>query len=484
MKRKNPKTFRLPSARAIASAVLLLCLSAAAWSVDDLFLGPALSLGPTSTERGYLIDANPAAYYAGENGGNRLSVDGGLRLEYGNVDDLFKLIDDLSNSINGPDGGGGGGGSGGGAPGPPIDPIDPDLEEVINAIVKEAERIAPLIAWVAFEGYAKSETALGVDIQVGKPVLGGQLRVAVSTVELAGAVGIADEINFDGDEALDQLEKAWNLTPDSPKTTFDLTGGVYLTVDPPTGNVSFTFENDSLLLTKSTRETTFALDYAAPIHVTDATTVTLGVRPKFIQVGSSNVATRLGDIRDAESLFKQIDDARLQYEEDFAMDMGLRLTGQQYQLGITVRNAVKPSFRFPGLDYSRYTSAEVVRQVESSRRYDPNRQVSVDGALVSASGRWLLQGAVDLDTNIDPLQLPYQWFTLGASYSGTHWYSSNFRAGLRKNLAGTGLGYASMGYTLAGFWNFDLGLGLESVTLQGQKLPKSLAVSTGFQRRF
>lgn len=420
-------------------------------------------------------------------GKSLVHVVGAGSLEYGNVDDLFQLIDDLSKSISGPDGGGGNGGGNGGEGGgkpiePPVDIIDPEFEELLRAIGDELATIGALLGWVAAEGYAKAELDTALYYFHGREALGGFWQFGAARRGVAGAIGLADPVEFDEQQALAELERAWNLTPDSPKTTFDLSGGLELTVDPQTGKVSIRFRNDSVLLTKYAEETAYTLDYSATLWEQNQQRLDLGIRPKILRLGMSNTATRLGDIRDSESLFQSIDDAKLYYETEAALDVGLAWHYKSISLGAFARDINSPSFTFPKQNYDRYTKSEIIEQIERARHFEKDPQFQLDATL--NTGRWLVNVNADINAVYDPIQLRQQLIGANASYSGKHWFDSNIRVGIQKNRVGSELSFVSVGYTLFHIWDIDLATTLETVKLQGDEFLRGAAISTGLRFRF
>ncbi len=445
----------------------------------------------------FFSSANPALPAASESSKEamKLRFDLGGGVEYGNVEDLFELLDKAAKSLNGSGGGSSSssgsssGGSGGDKPGTGIgieigDILDPEYKEIIDAVGKELGTLAGVLAVVATEGYAKASINQNLTVLFNKPVAGGRVRVFLDKERASSAAGVADEINFNGQQAEQQLRDAWNLQPEDPETEFDLSGGLLLRVDPASGKVRFKLENDSLLLTKAIEETSLAIDYSRVFWQRDGQQLSLGIRPKFIRLGLTNVATRLGDLSDSEALFDAIKNAQYQYEQDLGLSLGLLWQSQQFSAGLSLRDVNSPSFKYPVMDYSRFTKVSMVSALERSRSYTKDPQANVEFGWQSSSARWNVAGSADFNAVDDPFLLPYQWLNVSASYTGKRWYSSSLRLGLAQNLAGTKLSYMTLGYTLFNIWNIELAGGLDTLSLQGSELPRSLAISTGLQFAF
>ena len=75
----------------------------------------------------------------------------------------------------------------------------------------------------------------------------------------------------------------------------------------------------------------------------------------------------------------------------------------------------------------------------------------------------------------------YQWMTVSAGLITDSWWIPSARIGFRENLAGTEMKYLSAGVTAFNFLNIDLSQALDTVNIDGHKLPQGLMVSIGFQ---
>ena len=103
---------------------------------------------------------------------------------------------------------------------------------------------------------------------------------------------------------------------------------------------------------------------------------------------------------------------------------------------------------------------------------------------VRIKARVVAAGDIDANAVPDPMGDDYQWFTLSAGYATESWWLPGIRAGYRKNLAGTELGYASFGLTAFKIVNFDIASTLDTTRISGTKLPRGLMASIGFQIAF
>jgi hypothetical protein len=75
----------------------------------------------------------------------------------------------------------------------------------------------------------------------------------------------------------------------------------------------------------------------------------------------------------------------------------------------------------------------------------------------------------------------FQWLTMSMGFTTDSWWIPGGRIGYRKNLTGTELGYLGVGITAFRIVNFDIASALDTVSIDGEKLPQGLMLSIGFQ---
>ena len=109
------------------------------------------------------------------------------------------------------------------------------------------------------------------------------------------------------------------------------------------------------------------------------------------------------------------------------------------------------------------------------------RQWKFEGSVFSADRKWTANLGFDANAVADPMGDDYQWVTLSAGYATDSWWLPGIRAGYRKNLAGTEMGYVGLGVTAFKIVNFDIASALETVNISGTKVPRGLMASIGFQ---
>ncbi|SMF25039.1 plasmid transfer operon, TraF, protein [Alteromonadaceae bacterium Bs31] len=415
-----------------------------------------------------------------------LSGAGGL--EYGDVQNIFDLIDGLepflTDSGSGGDGGGNTGGDGGNLIFDGIDIANPELDALIDAVAAEAARLTAVLTLVAAEGYARANLDSQFSMVINKDVAGGTFALDYTGSISSGLLGVVDELGFEPETALTALQNAYNLDTGSPTTRFDLSGGVFLTVQPSDGSVNVEFENDSLLLTRAASIEEFTLSYSREAGDFSSGNLYWGVAPKIVLAGLSNVAFRIGDITDSEGIFDDLRDANFNNETGFGLNAGLMWVADNYSLGATVKDVIAQEFDFPELDTSTFTNPDMIQAVENAGTYKLKTQLSLQGNYTSTNDKWSFNAALDANAVEDILGFEYQWLNLSGGYHTGSWIFPDLRVGYHQNLAGSELGYFAVGFTFLKYVNVDASLSPDSVKIDGTEVPRGGNISIGLNYAF
>jgi len=442
--------------------------------------------------------SNPAAAAVDVVRGEGKSTSGtlislGAGIEYGNVQEVFDVIDKLAQAFK-PTTPGPGGGTpppgqkpdekpdGGIDIGDIIDGLDPDLRDAVEKVATEVAIQAGILAVIAAEGYGKAFLEADAPFVIGRDLLGGAWTFGLNWSGTAKAFGIAEPIVFDADQALANLEAAFNLQPGDPTEVFDLSGGVLMQINPTSGNVKIAFDNDSSLVSKSSQTYEFNFGYSRQVWPTSAGSLYLGAKAKLYQMRLSRLSVRFGDITDSDELFDAIRHADYRDDNGFGIDLGALWVADNYQLGAQVTNLNEPHFEYPAVDLEPYASPLIIKFLSSEdQNYTMERQWKFEGSVFSTNRKWTANVGLDANAAPDPMGDDYQWATISVGYATDSWWLPGIRAGLRKNLAGTEMGYLGLGVTAFKIVNFDIASSLETVEISGTKLPQGLMASIGFQ---
>ena len=412
-------------------------------------------------------------------------------LEYGNVQELFDAVDELSRAFKpSPPGTGGGPGQ---VPKPPdsgidigdvIDVLFPDLRMIIDAAAQELGTQLALDALIEAEAYGKAFVSLDIPVVLGRELLGGSWTFGLNVSGESKVFGLADAIEFDPVAALADLQVQFNLMPGDPLTTFDVVGDIDFIFDVVAGAVEILLDSDSLLLTKAAQTTEVSAGYSRQALSTTRGGLFLGVEGKFYALELSSLGVRYGDITDSEELFDAIDNADFRRDDGFGIDIGALWVGNNYQVGASLTNINEPTFTYPGIDVSQIRNQSLIDAVRRGQTYTMERQLKLEGSWFTSNRRWTANVGVDVNAVPDPVRDDFQWATLSGGFQPNNRWLQSVRFGYRRNLAGTELSYASVGLTAFRFFNFDLASSLDTVSINGTKLPQGLIMSFGFQVNF
>jgi hypothetical protein len=453
--------------------------------------GANLTLGDvTHGQRVQSASSNPAAGAAdnarsdrGPTRGTVLSFAGGI--EYGNVDEIFQLYDDIANGYqptplppdtpsNLPET------PGGIDLGQIWDALDPDTQAAIEAVAAEVTTQVALLTLISQEGYARAWLAGDAPIMIGQPLAGGTWTFGVNWSGSSKAFGIVDPIDFDQEEAERRLQEWFDQLPTLRPEIIALSDDVDLDVDPDTNAVLFSLDNDSSLVTKAARTTDLSFGYSRPTWSTESGTLFLGVEGHLYLQQLSRFSARYGDITDSEELFDEIRNADFRSDEGVGVDIGALWVGENFQLGAQLINVNEPEFKFPEVNIDGYTSAVAIAKIRQDQIFVMDRQFKLEGSWFSRNRKWSLHAGYDVDPVTDALGDRYQWTTLSVGYASDNVWVPSARFGVRQNLAGTELGYLSAGITAFKYINFDVGSALDTVSIDGRDLPQGLMLSLGF----
>jgi hypothetical protein len=201
-------------------------------------------------------------------------------IEYGNVQELFDLYDEITGAYKpsqpgtppGP----------GQTPNPDngidigriIDELDPELRATIDAVAAELTAQAGILGIIAAEGYARAWVSADVPVVLNGNLWGGTWTTGVNWSGSSKALGATVPIEFDVDAALDELERALDdflngLVP-SPPEEVQLSRDVLMNIDPASRNIIILLDTDSSLLTKATQTTELNLGYSREAWSNDA----------------------------------------------------------------------------------------------------------------------------------------------------------------------------------------------------------------------
>ena len=477
----------------------LFLLAAAAALAGPVYQPPGANLtygDVTHGQRVQSASSNPAAAAADLARGTGKStrgtvLSGAVGLEYGNVEDLFAFYDKVTGAYEPSDPGSGGGGPGqdpddkpdGGIDlGDIWDSLDPDFQATIEAVASEVVRQAALLELIRKEGYGKAWVAADVPFVLGNEHLGGAWTFGVNWSGTSKAFGIVQAIDeFDEDAARLALEDWFNQLPINRPVQFPLTEQILLAINPVPNAVRFAINNDSSMISKAAQTTELNVGYSRHAWSNNAGSLYLGAEAKFYLMRLSRFSVRFGDITDSEELLDAIRDSDFRNDNRLGVDIGALWVGNNYQIGAQLTNVNEPKFIFPDVDLNPYSNEGIIGFLQSDQSYTMDRQFKLEASLFTSDRRWSTHLGFDADPATDPMGDEFQWLTLSAGFTTDSWWLPGARIGYRQNLAGSEMNYIGLGLTAFKIVNIDISSTLDTVNIDGTKLPQGLMGSIGFQ---
>ena len=177
------------------------------------------------------------------------------------------------------------------------------------------------------------------------------------------------------------------------------------------------------------------------------------------------------------------------------IDVGFMLKGKSFQAGMSISNLLSSRFSYPSIGqdcgsiadpdaqeacYIAIAHSDEISLIET---HIMNPQMHIEGALLGASGNFLIAASMDMNAINDLVGDQVQYLTLSSAFAMQGWLGTvvpRLRMGLRMNLVGSGLTEMNAGISLFRILSLDVAQSLESTTLEGTTLPRSLRVNLGF----
>ncbi len=430
---------RLGTTAAAVAAALVSCASVAAPGFHDA--GPTLTDGASSNLWTSLYAThNPAGaeYAIGTDSRLRMGIVSsiGVGVEVGPVDNFIDEIDDL------------------------IDELDRDDISLAegNALV---QRFNALLGPMGRDGYAKINAGVHV------PLFPMLIRTGLGVFTV--------DANLAGQARLGLL--------DSP-----------ITYNP----VEETIESASAVYVKGAKVTEIAVGFARPVWSTSSRHITVGANLRYLQAALSKQVIALeavDDDDDVEDVLKDAYDANEHKSSNVTLDVGAIYATDRYRVGLTLANLTEPDFKYGtiGVDchtlsgdaqHNCYTAAYFSDRIALSETWTLERLATVEGAVFFADGRGTLSASVDLNEVHDPVGDLNQNLAVSLGYRTSTRFLPDVRLGYRKNLAGSKLGTASVGFTFFRRLHLDVAYGLDSTEIDNKSMPRTFAFNLGFEMSY
>ena len=431
----------------LSALALAVCAQALASEVTP---GSTLTTGPTSNGHSlYSATFNPAVA--------ALTVDSDEKLrfsyfpsisfstELGDVNDFVDDIDDLIDILD-----------------------DPSLTD--ESVEETLDRFNSVVEQMGDEGYVT------VSAMVTAPIfpIYWQPDFLPGTVFSELAASIQVKTSFLDDE----------LTYDDAKQTFSTASSAYV---------------------KSGIQTKFALGYAQELFNEEKFAdyggrLYAGVKANFYRLELSKQVILLEELEgeDIEDYVSDAYDNNVETATKLGLDLGLTWVADRYRAGLTLNNINSPSFEYGaiGVDCSQYADGSFDRanceatdyfvrkgDIKSHEKHTKHFNATVDSTVYLLKN-WSLSGSVDLAAYDDTVGTENQWLNVASAYNTHSAWIPDLRIGYHKNLVGSKISTAALGFSFFDVVTLDLEVALDDVEVDGDKAPRKVAFSLAFEEKF
>ncbi len=254
-------------------------------------------------------------------------------------------------------------------------------------------------------------------------------------------------------------------------------------------------ETASAAYVKAGQITEIAVGFSRPVWRPSAGQLVVGGNVRYLQAKLSKQVVALDSVEDDEDVADILEDsydANERKSSNVTFDVGAIFDFSNYRVGVTLANLTEPEFEYGAIgtncgalsgsaQYNCYTAAFYGDRIALNETWTLERLATLEGVMFFASGAGSLAASVDLNDVHDPVGDLNQNLKVALGYkTQTHWLP-DLRLGYRKNLAGSELSSASVGFTFFGRVHFDVACGLESTAIDGSSVPRTVAFNLGFE---
>lgn len=329
--------------------------------------------------------------------------------------------------------------------------IEAEIDSVLADINRSLDESDDIIYDISQTTYVKFSTTAQAPFM---PIIYKTRRRGVFTLDAgASLVGradiIADDLTLTGVDALEDYTSATDLD------SIDLSD-----VD---------IESDTSLYLKRASDFRVSLGYSEMVSRSTSNALIVGGRLNFHRFALDQKLTVLTEDDDPSVSYTDFFLSRESVSSNVSLDLGVILTGRNYQLGASVANVNEPEFDYKsivsdcsGLPLSDQSSCEATLRlsskgaIELNETYTMEAQMTLDAALKSKDQHFSIAGSYDVNPIKDPLGDEYQWSVVSLSYFSDNWVLPGMRVGVRKNMVGNELNYYTAGLTFYRRLDFDV----------------------------
>lgn len=176
----------------------------------------------------------------------------------------------------------------------------------------------------------------------------------------------------------------------------------------------------------------------------------------------------------------------------FGVDAGLLWELPKSRVGLYAKNLIEPSFDYGAIgigcnELSGKAQADCFNaqyfsdEIALKETHTANTQFTLEGSAYVGDSNLSASFAYDLNSVASPVGDEFQWMSASVSYYPHRYFIPGIRAGVRKNLSGSELTMASVGFSFFRRINLDVQMALDSVENDGSEAPRSAAFNLGIE---
>lgn len=266
------------------------------------------------------------------------------------------------------------------------------------------------------------------------------------------------------------------------------------------------FATGSAAYLKSGIEKRIAVGYARAI-LTDRQTnqwggqLYAGAKLKLINLELSKQVIPLQQLegKDIDDLIEDEYENNLTTTTGVGLDIGISWVSRRYRAGLLLSNINSPSFNYGavGSNCGQYSEGSFTRnnceaaayfayeqgRINAHEKHTKHAAATVDGAFFPTQN-WSLNAALDLAPYDDLVGSEIQRLNISTTINTHSIWLPDLRLGYQKNLAGSKLASAGFGISLFDVFTLDMQMALDDVVIDGEKAPRSFALSIAFEEKF
>lgn len=266
-------------------------------------------------------------------------------------------------------------------------------------------------------------------------------------------------------------------------------------------NNSFQINTSAALYVKSAGLTQLSAGYSRAVWKRDEGILHAGATLNVNRISLSKNLISFAGLEDGENIGDAIKDDYENNEQsstNVSLDVGALWVDTHYSIGLSIKDLNAPEYEYKslvsncsdeqGVSLDNCLVAQeaiALGRISGQETYEANAQASIEAsAWLGDETKWLLHTSIDLNDKNDPIGDVFQWANVSASAQLNNWVIPEVRLGYSQNLAGTELGYYSLGVTLFKRAQLDVRWSTDSVDIDGTNMPRSAFFGFSIQSKF